>query len=114
MHHEHKQDAPSGTALATAKAMLTSRGSDFNYAPTRVENLPGVRGGSTGGIALHSVRLPGIMAHQEVILGAPGQTLTIRHDAISRECYMPGVVMAIKKVSEFKGLVYGLESLLGL
>ncbi len=114
MHHERKLDAPSGTALATAKAMLESRGSNFSYAHTGVENLAGTRGGSTGGITIHSVRLPGLMAHQEIILGAPGQTLTIRHDTISRECYMPGVVMAIKKVGESTGLVYGLESLLGL
>ncbi|MBE0416097.1 MAG: 4-hydroxy-tetrahydrodipicolinate reductase [Dehalococcoidia bacterium] len=113
-HHEGKADAPSGTALATAKAMVEARGKPFNYSALEKGSLSGTRGGQIGGVGVHSVRLPGLLAHQEVILGAPGQTLTIRHDSISRESFMPGVVLAIKKVVKVKGFVYGLESLLGL
>lgn len=114
MHHEKKLDAPSGTALSTARAMLEARGKPFLYSSVQKESLSGARGGELEGIALHSMRLPGLMAHQEVILGTDGQTLTIRHDTINRECYMPGVVLAIQKVGEIKGLTYGLDTLLGL
>ncbi len=114
MHHEQKADSPSGTALSTAKAMSESRGKPFLHSTIQKETLSSTRGGQVEGIALHSVRLPGLMAHQEVILGAPGQTLTIRHDTINRECYMPGVVLAIKRVTELEGLTYGLDTLLGL
>jgi len=114
MHHEGKADAPSGTALATARAMAEARGKPFRYPKLEKESLSGTRGGQVEGVSLHSVRLPGLLAHQEVILGAMGQTLTIRHDSISRESFMPGVIMAIKRVVNIKGLVYGLETLLGL
>ena len=114
MHHEQKLDAPSGTALSTARAMLEARGKPFCYSTPQKETLGGTRGGELEGVALHSVRLPGLMAHQEIILGTAGQTLTIRHDTISRECYMPGVILAINKVGELKGLTYGLDNLLGL
>lgn len=113
-HHEAKADAPSGTALATAQSMIESRGKPFLYPALKKESLAGTRGGQVGGVGIHSVRLPGFLAHQEVILGAQGQTLTISHDSISRESFMPGVVMAVKHVVKKKGLVYGLESLLGL
>ncbi len=113
-HHEGKLDAPSGTAIATARAMVESRGRGFSRVPTEKESLPGSRGTEFEGLTLHSVRLPGLMAHQEVILGAPGQTLTIRHDQISRKGYMPGVLQAIKRVVNLKGLVFGLEKILGL
>jgi 4-hydroxy-tetrahydrodipicolinate reductase len=113
-HHEGKADAPSGTALSTARAMSDARGKPFEYPPLKKENLAGTRGGQLDGVGMHSVRLPGFLAHQEVIFGAVGQTLTIRHDAISRESFMPGVVMAIKYVINVKGMVLGLESLLGL
>ena len=113
LHHHQKADAPSGTALSTAKAMLTSRGKPFIHPSMSKENLSS-RGEQVDGITLHSVRLPGLLAHQEVILGGPGQTLTIRHDTISRECYMPGIIMAIKEVVKRRGLVYGLDALLGL
>jgi 4-hydroxy-tetrahydrodipicolinate reductase len=113
-HHEGKADAPSGTALATARAMVEARGKPFRYPALEKESLAGTRGGQLEGVGIHSVRLPGFLAHQEVILGAVGQTLTIRHDSISRESFMPGVVMAIKEVVKVKGLVYGLETLLGL
>ena len=114
MHHEQKADAPSGTAISTAREMARSRGADFSLPQPEKETLQGSRGAEMGGVALHSIRLPGLMAHQEVIFGAPGQTLRIRHDTISRECYMPGVVLAIKRVVGLEGLVFGLDALLGL
>ncbi|HLC22949.1 MAG TPA: 4-hydroxy-tetrahydrodipicolinate reductase [Dehalococcoidia bacterium] len=114
LHHEKKFDAPSGTALSTAKTMAEARGKRFQYPQVHKETLKGTRGGETGGIAIHSVRMPGLLAHQEVIFGAPGQTLAIRHDSINRECYMPGVALAIREVMKRKGLTVGLENLLGL
>jgi len=114
MHHEQKLDAPSGTALSTARAIREAREEPFLYPRVHKESLRGTRGGELEGVALHSVRLPGLLAHQEVIFGAAGQTLTIRHDTINRECYMPGVLLAVKKVFEHKGLVYGLDKLMGL
>ncbi|MBL7120141.1 MAG: 4-hydroxy-tetrahydrodipicolinate reductase [Dehalococcoidia bacterium] len=114
MHHEQKLDAPSGTALSTARAIAEARGKPFLYPKVHRESLAGTRGGESEGVALHSVRLPGLLSHQEVIFGAAGQTLSIRHDTISRECFMPGVILAVKKVAEYKGLVYGLDKLLGL
>ena len=114
LHHEGKADAPSGTALSTVRAMLDSRDKPFIHPLTQKETLPGTRGGELGGVALHSVRLPGLVAHQEVIFGAQGQTLSLRHDATSRECYIPGILLAIKKVIGLKGLTYGLDALLGL
>ena len=112
LHHHHKADAPSGTALATARAMAEVRGKPFLF-PESKKDLPS-RGEQVEGISIHSIRLPGLLAHQEVILGTSGQTLTIRHDTISRECYMPGVILAIKEVTKKKGLIYGLDKLLGL
>jgi 4-hydroxy-tetrahydrodipicolinate reductase len=114
LHHEQKLDAPSGTAMATAKGMLEARGKDFIHPSAKKENVAGSRGGELGGIALHAVRMPGLLAHQEVILGAPGQTLKIRLDQISREAFMPGVTLAIKKAAELKEAVFGLDKLLGL
>jgi 4-hydroxy-tetrahydrodipicolinate reductase len=114
LHHEQKLDAPSGTASSTAQAMLEARGKPFSYSKTQKETLSNTRGGEKEGIAIHSIRLPGLMAHQEVLFGAAGQTLRIRHDTINRECYMPGVILAIQRVGEIKGLVYGLDKLLGL
>jgi 4-hydroxy-tetrahydrodipicolinate reductase len=114
MHHSEKADAPSGTALATAREMLAAREKPFSTSVVVRETLPGTRGGQLGGIGIHSVRLPGLLAHQEVLLGATGQTLSIRHDTVSRECYMPGVILAIKKVTNHQGLIAGLDKLLGL
>jgi 4-hydroxy-tetrahydrodipicolinate reductase len=114
LHHEQKLDAPSGTALATARDMVQNRGSDFTHVLAKKENVVGSRGGELGGVALHSVRMPGLLAHQEVILGAPGQTLRIRLDQINREAFMPGVILAIKKAAELKEAVFGLDKLLGL
>ncbi|MEE8470940.1 MAG: 4-hydroxy-tetrahydrodipicolinate reductase [Dehalococcoidia bacterium] len=114
MHHEQKADAPSGTALVTAREMVKSRGKAFAHPLTEKESVPNCRGGQFEGIALHSIRLPGLLAHQEVVLGAPGQTLTIRLDQISREAFMPSVLLSIKKVVELKEAVFGLDSILGL
>jgi 4-hydroxy-tetrahydrodipicolinate reductase len=113
LHHHLKADSPSGTSLSTAKAMAQARGKPFSLAADEGKSSNS-RGMQTEGIAIHSVRLPGLMAHQEVIFGGLGQTLSIRHDTISRECYIPGIILAIKEVIKHKGLVYGLDTLLGL
>ena len=113
-HHEKKADAPSGTALSTARAMIQARGKGFTSKPVEKETLAGTRGGNIDGISIHSMRLPGYMADQDVIFGSLGQTLKISHRTISREAFMPGVVMAIEHVSENKGLIVGLDKLLGL
>ena len=113
LHHHLKVDSPSGTALATARAMAQVRGEPFNRPPEQGQNSNS-RGEQVEGVTIHSVRLPGLLAHQEVILGAPGQTLSIRHDTISRECFMPGVILAIKEVVKRQGFTYGLDALLNL
>ncbi|MFC1964329.1 4-hydroxy-tetrahydrodipicolinate reductase, partial [Chloroflexota bacterium] len=97
LHHDKKADAPSGTALSTARSMAQSRGKPFLQPASKGETAPS-RGQQVEGVSIHSVRLPGLLAHQEVLLGAPGQILNIRHDTISRECFMPGVILAIKEV----------------
>ena len=112
-HHHLKADAPSGTALSTARAMAQARGKPFSQ-PLDKEKTFKSRGEEVEGVSIHAVRLPGLMAHQEVILGAPGQTLSIRHDTISRECYMPGVILAVKEVVKRKEFIYGLDALLNL
>lgn len=112
LHHDQKVDAPSGTALRTAELIAQQRGALKQGHPDEVEKLPGARGGELQGIRIHSVRLPGYMAHQEVIFGGLGQTLTIRHDSIARESFMPGVLLACKKVLTVNGLVYGLENIM--
>jgi 4-hydroxy-tetrahydrodipicolinate reductase len=110
LHHAGKVDAPSGTALRTAQLMAGVSGSSFASG----ESLDGrpARGQTEGPIHIHSVRLPGLVAHQEVIFGGQGETLSIRHDSTSRECFMPGVLLAIRKVRGLKGLVVGLERIL--
>jgi len=113
LHHHLKADAPSGTALSTARAMAQVRGKPFQH-PQEQGKASSSRGDKVEGIAIHSVRLPGLLAHQEVILGASGQTLSIRHDTFSRECYMPGIILAIKEVVKRQGLIYGLDALLNL
>lgn len=113
LHHENKIDAPSGTALLTARRMREARGEAFARPPVQEDvRLAGVRGGNSENIRIHSVRLPGLVAHQEVLLGGLGQTLSLRHDTTGREAFMPGVLWAIKKVWSQKGLVVGLEHLL--
>lgn len=112
LHHETKVDAPSGTALATAKRIARARAEAWKG--PEAETVAGVRGGAVEGVRIHSVRLPGLVAHQEVIFGDQGQTLTIRHDSPQRESFMPGVILAIKSVAARSGLTVGLEPLLGL
>ena len=113
LHHNQKIDAPSGTAAHTADLISQARdGKSAIDAPTERFTLPGVRGGVNHGVRVHSVRLPGLVAHQEVIFGALGQTLTIRHDSTSRESFVPGVLMAARRVRDLAGLVIGLEHLL--
>ena len=114
LHHDKKVDAPSGTAVATAREMIAARGSSFDEANTTTILMDGARGASEGGIHVHSVRLPGLVAHQEIIFGGLGQILTLRHDSISRESFMPGVILAVREVSKRSGLVYGLDRLMGL
>jgi 4-hydroxy-tetrahydrodipicolinate reductase len=111
LHHHLKADAPSGTALSTARAMAKAKGKPFSIPEGKAS---AGRGEQVEGVSIHSVRLPGLLAHQEVMLGGAGQTLKIRHDQISREAFMPGVMLAIRGVVKRKGLVYGLETLLGL
>ena len=112
LHHETKLDAPSGTAIATARRMAESRREEWS-GPAK-ETVDHVRGGEVEGIRIHSVRLPGLVAHQEVIFGGLGQTLTLRHDAPDRASYMPGVLLAVTSVASRPGLTVGLEPLLGL
>ena len=113
LHHEAKIDAPSGTAVATARRMAVAKG-HFAPDPTVHEVYSGARGGlGPGDIRVHSVRMRGMVAHQEVILGTEGQTLTIRQDSYDRSGFMPGVVLACKRVAELPGLTLGLDPLLG-
>ncbi|MBF6555977.1 MAG: 4-hydroxy-tetrahydrodipicolinate reductase [Acidimicrobiales bacterium] len=118
-HHDGKLDAPSGTALRTAALMAAARASsgsgDFPPDHTVTSVLDGARGAQgPAGVRIHSLRLPGLVAHQEVILGAVGQSLTIRHDSYDRTSFMDGVVLAVRSVSDRPGLTLGLEPLLGL
>jgi 4-hydroxy-tetrahydrodipicolinate reductase len=112
-HHDRKLDAPSGTSQTTAREMVAARGNPFLPPAVVGEDSP-ARGKEIDGINIHAVRLPGFMAHQEVIFGSDGQTLRIRHDQISREAFMPGVILAVKEAVKRKGFIYGLDKLLGL
>jgi 4-hydroxy-tetrahydrodipicolinate reductase len=117
LHHDGKRDAPSGTAVRTAQCLERAReaaGRDpWPGDRTASEVVSGARGGEgPGGIRVHSVRLPGLVAHQEVIFGAPGQSLTLRHDAYDRSSFMPGVLLAVKSVRDRPGVTVGLDSLL--
>ena len=118
LHHDQKADSPSGTAIKTAEMMLEERSkygkqeAGSGKGQKEIEKIDGARGGNMDGIHIHSVRLPGFVAHQEVIFGGLGQTLTIRHDSISRESFMPGVIMSIRKIKNLQGLTYGLEGIL--
>jgi 4-hydroxy-tetrahydrodipicolinate reductase len=113
LHHNRKADAPSGTCIKTAE-LMEELGKSFNPAQVEEhESLEGCRGGlRSSGLRLHAVRLPGLVAHQEVMFGAPGETYTLRHDTIDRGAYMPGVLLTVRKVRQLDGLVYGLERLL--
>jgi 4-hydroxy-tetrahydrodipicolinate reductase len=119
LHHDGKLDAPSGTALVTAERMAKARtgpgAGEFRADPTVTSVLEGSRGGAgPAGIRIHSVRLAGLVAHQEVIFGGTGQSLTIRHDSYDRSSFMSGVVLAVMSVADRPGLTLGLEPLLGL
>jgi len=111
LHHDQKLDAPSGTAIKTAELINQIRENEENDLDV-IEKIPGARGGEEEGLNIHSVRLPGLVAHQEVIFGGEGQTLKIRHDSINRRSFMPGVKLAIDKLEEIDGVVYGLDNLM--
>lgn len=115
-HHDAKIDAPSGTAIATAQRMAAARGDvPWRPDPTEREVLPGARGGAgPGGIRVHGVRMHGMTAHQEVLFGALGQSLTIRQDSYDRSSFMPGVILACKRIADHPGLTIGLDQYLGL
>ena len=112
MHHNQKADSPSGTCIKTAE-MIEEYPKKYNQSLVKEsESLKGVRGGvRDSGLNIHSIRLPGLLAHQVVIMGSPGETYTIKHDTIDRKAYMPGVLQAIKKIGKFDSLIYGLEKL---
>ena len=111
LHHRSKKDAPSGTALATAR--MVENAMKPSKVPLSIENeVAGARGGALGTVQIHSVRLDGLVAHQQVIFGRMGQTLSIRHDTTDRSCFMPGVVMAVKSIAERPGLTIGLDNFL--
>ena len=114
MHHDNKIDAPSGTAMSTAARMAAASG-EWGPDPTKDEVLAGARGGAgPAGIRVHAVRMRGAVAHQEVILGTTGQSLTIRHDSYDRSSFMPGVLIAVKAVGDHPGLTVGLDAILGV
>lgn len=114
LHHDRKADAPSGTAMATARRMA-SASAEWAADPTTHVDVEGARGAAgPGGIRIHSVRMRGMVAHQEVVLGAAGQTLTLRQDSYDRVSFMPGVVLACRRIDECAGLTVGLDSLLGV
>ena len=117
LHHDAKRDAPSGTAARTAERIASARreagGPPLPADPTETESIAGTRGGEgAGGVRIHSVRLPGLVAHQEVIFGSAGETLTIRHDSIDRRCFMAGVLLAVRQVGSRSGVTLGLDALL--
>src|SRR5215208_4321579 len=116
LHHPHKADAPSGTAATTARRVAAARVSaGLPASPdATVQELPGARGASVDGIRVHGVRLRGLVAHQEVLFGAEGETLTIRHDSLDRVSFMPGVIAAVRAISSRPGLSLGIDEILGL
>jgi 4-hydroxy-tetrahydrodipicolinate reductase len=114
LHHEGKADAPSGTAIRTARAIAEARRSAVEGAVAGKQSVEGVRGGEVDGVRVHSVRLPGLVAHQEVLFGGQGEVLTLRHDSLDRSSFMPGVLLAVHEVATRTGLTVGLEPLLGL
>ena len=112
MHDPHKLDAPSGTAMTTAKMMCANREVFAQETPNSFELLPGCRGGDFQGARVHSVRVPGVISAQDCIFGAPGQTLTIKAVSTTPDCFYPGVAMALRKVLQLEGLTFGLDSIL--
>ncbi len=116
LHHPNKADAPSGTAAATARKVAAARTAAGLGSPpdATVHELPGARGADVDGIRVHGVRLRGLIAHQEVLFGAEGETLTLRHDSLDRVSFMPGVIAAVRAVPARPGLTVGIESILGV
>jgi 4-hydroxy-tetrahydrodipicolinate reductase len=115
LHHDQKVDAPSGTAIATAHGMIAGReGKPFERNVPSSQPIPGARAAEVDGVTIHSVRLPGLVAHQEVLFGGLGQTLSIRHDTTGRDSFMPGVLLAVREVMHRSALVVGIEALVGL
>jgi 4-hydroxy-tetrahydrodipicolinate reductase len=116
LHHPNKADAPSGTAASTARRIAAARAAAGLSAPpdATVQALPGARGAEVDGIRVHGVRLRGLVAHQEVLFGAEGETLTIRHDSLDRVSFMPGVIAGVRAVASRPGLTVGIESVLGI
>jgi 4-hydroxy-tetrahydrodipicolinate reductase len=116
LHHPNKVDAPSGTAVRTARLVAAARrAAGLPPSPdATTDSLPGARGADVEGVAVHAVRLSGLVAHQEVLMGAPGETLTFRHDSYDRASFMPGVLLAVREIGRHPGLTVGIEGLLGL
>ncbi|UVO11380.1 4-hydroxy-tetrahydrodipicolinate reductase [Mycobacterium sp. SVM_VP21] len=114
LHHPHKADAPSGTATRTAALIAEARKGLPPNPDATSTGLPGARGADVDGVPVHSIRLAGLVAHQEVLFGTMGETLTIRHDSIDRTSFVPGVLLAVRRVAEFPGLTIGIEPLLDL
>lgn len=114
LHHPRKADAPSGTAIRTAEMIAEARAGMKAMPDATSDSMAGARGANVSGIPVHSIRAQGLVAHQEVLFGGPGESLTIRHDSYDRESFMPGVLLAVRKVSQTPGLTYGLEHLLDL
>lgn len=114
MHHPAKLDSPSGTALRTAEilAEATEQLAESSVKPPLRETLPHARGATYKGIPIHAIRLPGLLAHQEIIFGNIGETLTLRHDSLDRACFIPGICLACEKVMSLNELIYGLETIL--
>jgi 4-hydroxy-tetrahydrodipicolinate reductase len=114
LHHPQKADAPSGTAARTAKLIAQARKGLPPNPDATSTGLPGARGADVEGIPVHSVRLRGLVAHQEILFGTQGETLTIRHDSMDRTSFVPGVLLGVRKVAEYPGLTIGIETLMGL
>ena len=114
LHHPNKADAPSGTARRTAELVAAARAGHPPAPDATTTALEGARGAQVDGVPVHSVRLAGLVAHQEVLLGGSGETLTIRHDSLDRVSFMPGVLLAVRRVGDLPGLTLGIESLLEL
>ena len=112
LHHDRKGDAPSGTATRTAELISEARGEAPEPKVKETERVPGARGGRVAGVPVHSVRLPGLLAHQEVLFSAEGEVLTIRHDSLSRDCFRRGILLAVRHVPLVSGLAVGLDAVL--
>lgn len=112
MHHDQKVDAPSGTAVKTVDMINEVREAKKQGHPDEKESIPGARGAEVNGMHVHSVRLPGLVAHQQVLFGGEGELLTLQHDSFNRGSFMPGVLMAVREVMAQKSLIYGLENII--